>query len=553
MTERLKQGSILGLTGARALLDTGFLGKDAAEEYPINEISDVLRSGVKHKDLHSILVPEIDGPGKKTGECWSIVSTIGMAKIEATAREIVRLGIDTAGSIPLVRFGKFTAITLSEIESYRTIQRLIREYRDAGVQDRPLCIGVFGRPGSGKSYGLKKVVGHILGDDVPSMTFNLSEFRDARELSRAFHLIHNATRDRAVPLVFFDEFDCSLGNGLCGWLKYFLAPMQDGVFNDGVDTHPIGRAIFVFAGGTCYDYRQFASQSPEAWFINAKGPDFLSRLRGYIDIAGTEPVGPKDHSCLLRRAIMLRVGLEERTKTLSDKAHWLLDADKKIHIDEDVLRAFLKVHSYRNSVRSMTGIIETSELSSSRGFTKAALPPDDLLDMYTDSRSFRQIVNLAPHEELIFLPAREELARLVHERYWKRNKDEKGGDPKTKVPWAELAEHHREQNRSQVDRIVEYLSKIGCTVELAELVQKPYELTEDDILEIAKLEHDRWYREKKALGYHYGEERDDIDLTHPDMLPWEEVFTKERQKDIDAMRDVPLIMARVGLSIIKIK
>ena len=53
-----------------------------------------------------------------------------------------------------------------------------------------------------------------------------------------------------LPLVFWDEFDTALEGQPLGWLRYFLAPMQDGAFQDGQITHPIGRAIFVFAGGT---------------------------------------------------------------------------------------------------------------------------------------------------------------------------------------------------------------------------------------------------------------------------------------------------------------
>ncbi len=31
-----------------------------------------------------------------------------------------------------------------------------------------------------------------------------------------------------IPLVFWDEFDTSLDGRPLGWLRYFLAPMQDG-------------------------------------------------------------------------------------------------------------------------------------------------------------------------------------------------------------------------------------------------------------------------------------------------------------------------------------
>ena len=53
-----------------------------------------------------------------------------------------------------------------------------------------------------------------------------------------------------MPLVFWDEFDSAFDGDKLGWLRYFLAPMQDGVFQDGQSLHNIGRAIFVFAGGS---------------------------------------------------------------------------------------------------------------------------------------------------------------------------------------------------------------------------------------------------------------------------------------------------------------
>ena len=404
---------------------------------------------------------------------------------------------------------------------------------------------MFGKPGSGKSFGVKEVVRHILGDNAPSLTFNLSEFRDVSELSRGFHLIHDKTRDGTTPLVFFDEFDASLGRDKLAWLKYFLAPMQDGTFNDGADVHPIGRAIFVFAGGTKHTYEDFAGQALEADFISAKGPDFLSRLRGFIDIMGTEPADHKDYFCMLRRAVMLRVSLEERAKTLGDKAHRLLDSNKQIHIDTGVLRAFL-VPAFLNGVRSMTAILEVSELSSSRGFTRAALPSDSLLEMHTRAMDFRKLVALPEKEDPLFLPAREELAQLVHEKYRERNRGTENDKP-----WAELSEEIREDNRRQVDNYLTHLMGIGCTVELAEPSPAPYQLSPTDIENLAKLEHGRWCRDKRTKGWRPGADRNDLEKVHPDLVSWEDLPHGEERKDLDAMRDIPEILKRVGLCIVK--
>ena len=39
--------------------------------------------------------------------------------------------------------------------------------------------------------------------------------------------------------------------------------MQDGVFRVGDSVHPIGKAIFVFAGGTSSTYQQFSGENIE--------------------------------------------------------------------------------------------------------------------------------------------------------------------------------------------------------------------------------------------------------------------------------------------------
>ena len=81
------------------------------------------------------------------------------------------------------------------------------------------------------------------------MEFNLSQFRDPVELTVAFHKIRDAVLKGKIPLAFFDEFDANLDVRF-GWLKYFLAPMQDGEFRDGEVMHPLGKGNLYFC--RCY-------------------------------------------------------------------------------------------------------------------------------------------------------------------------------------------------------------------------------------------------------------------------------------------------------------
>ena len=147
----------------------------------------------------------------------------------------------------------------TEIESYRTIAALVQEYISQEKADKPISIAVFGAPGSGKSFGIKEIAKSINKDRIKDITFNLSQMNSPEDLIGALHQVRDESLKGMIPLVFWDEFDTSLDQTSLGWLRYFLAPMQDGSFLEGQVTHPIGKAIFVFAGGTCKRMEEFGT------------------------------------------------------------------------------------------------------------------------------------------------------------------------------------------------------------------------------------------------------------------------------------------------------
>jgi hypothetical protein len=161
-----------------------------------------------------------------------------------------------------------------------------------------------------------------------------------------------------VPLIFFDEFDAKLGDQEYGWLKYFLAPMQDGKFK-GADTevnYSVGKAIFVFAGGTAETFDAFGKckdtgpKSEDAWKL-VKEPDFISRLRGYLDIKG---INKKDGENAVSNLLALRraIILERKAKQIFDQP------GKNARINKGLINAFLRVGKYEHGIRSMVAIVE---------------------------------------------------------------------------------------------------------------------------------------------------------------------------------------------------
>src|SRR5262249_3752608 len=126
-----------------------------------------------------------------------------------------------------------------------SIENLIKVYKEDGGNrhDKPLSIAVFAPPGAGKSFAVKEIAASVGYNDSNMIEFNVSQFRDPTDLTRAFRDLETmiAKQKEPPPLAFFDEFDSILNNQELGWLRYFLAPMQDGIFYDNENKDSAGQ------------------------------------------------------------------------------------------------------------------------------------------------------------------------------------------------------------------------------------------------------------------------------------------------------------------------
>lgn len=320
-------------------------------------------------------------------ENWSILADVHQGRMTELAERIVIEGSGaTSHQVPVGVFGAFETIDRSEIESFRSVGILLGDYARKADATKPLSIAVFGPPGSGKTFGVKQIARSLRPAGVETgLQFNLSQWDAQEDLIGALHEVRDVVLAGKTPLVFFDEFDASEGTAALGWLKYFLAPMQQGQFRDHGAMHPVGKAIFVFAGGTSHSFADFsnAERSDETEFRKAKGPDFVSRLRGFIDIKGINREEAADESYVIRRATKLRSLIERKFPDLV--------ADNTAQIDRGVLRAFLTVPDYKHGVRSLEAVLEMSALQGKKLFDRASLPAQDQLELHTDSEAFLSI------------------------------------------------------------------------------------------------------------------------------------------------------------------
>lgn len=330
---------------------------------------------------------------------WSIPPSIDMFKGNRSfldnldrLKQIVKGGAVNANlNCPILRIGDLESVGRSEIESYSSIKNLIYKYVNAPFQGRPLSIAVFGQPGSGKSFGVKEIAKNILGRDASFLEFNLSQYEAAlpSALFEAFHDVQDQTMNGKIPLVFFDEFD----SHKLAWPKCFLMPMQDGEFLEHGRRRPLGKCIFVFAGGIFHSYAKLmeeinGNKETNSASIENKIPDFLSRIRGYIDILGINPeakdadskttIGPSGQLYIIKRAMVLSSMLKRMERKTGSH----------LSLSDDVLFAFLYTKQFTHGARSMEAILEMSSLPKNGVLEINDLPSGSQLALHVDPADF---------------------------------------------------------------------------------------------------------------------------------------------------------------------
>ncbi len=304
------------------------------------------------------------------------------ANYEEAAIDVVKHGPSEIPKRAIIsRFGRLIAFTEPEKEQFAGVLGLIERYIQQSAPKHPLCIGAFGPPGSGKSFSVEELVATAVesankqtGSEarvaMPLRTFNLTQIPSTRDLSQLLGQ-SIVSEKRSVPVLFFDEFDAPLGGSPLGWLSWFLAPMHDGQFQLRGTTIPLRRAVYVFAGGTSSTFAEFAGRT-DVEFRNAKGPDFVSRLRGTLDVCG-----PNERSArALRRAVILWKSLKDRHAALLGS-----DSDGALKMSPTLIRGFLDAGRFRHGARSIGAIVEMCNVEGAR---VTGLPTEHLLRSHVD-------------------------------------------------------------------------------------------------------------------------------------------------------------------------
>jgi hypothetical protein len=556
-----------GLTAVRLFYETGYICEKDGIKYPFTWVAEALRN-MKDFKYSSAFVPDPAKNPRGTNRDWSILldnyserqkdEKVEMEMLTALAKNIVMKGPGILKNIPCGRFGDIFTVDRNEIESLRNLKKIMETYVQFDDGKKPLSIAVFGPPGSGKSFAVKEIGKGIMGNSFQLVEFNLSQFSGPEDLIGALHQVRDFVLRKKIPVVFWDEFDSKS----YFWLQYLLAPMQDGAFQEGQITHPVGKCIFVFAGGTSYNmnsFGKFKKDEDEKDFILKKGPDFISRLNGYINILGPNRRqkfnpdykledekwidDPTDLCFPVRRAIFIITLLHLKKEDFPFKMDWGL------------LNALIKVERYKHGSRSLANLLTDIRQNNTRNqLLRSWLPEKPTLELYfKDPDNFYSCMK----REVEFLEMAYEIAPLIHS-YWM----DKINDPfnQYSVEYSFLPGFIKESNVRAAKRIPEVLKAGGFILTAKDapdvLNEKEYltELEKNDweILErMAEKEHELWKEFYKECGWEFAEIRNDYAKKHPCYVPYNKLPDNEKDKDREIISRYPIIVEKAGFGILK--
>lgn len=514
---------------------------------------------------------EIPSPGVAAGRWRMLEATdreLGGRPMYGKARRVALAGTAALENVPHARFGRLFTADRDEIEALRNLKCLMEAYADDDSETKPLSLAVFGPPGAGKSFGIKQIAETAIEERRRAvLEFNLSQFDDPTDLIGAFHQVRDRVLDGKLPLVFWDEFDAQDYR----WLQFLLAPMQDGRFQEGQITHPIGRCVFVFAGATSYTCEDFGPPDSAlsdtetererhrlavARFRLKKGPDFKSRLHGFLNVLGPNPRqrfngetwedDPTDVCFPVRRAILLRSMLG-----LMGEATGRL----RLEMDPGVISAMIEVGHYRHGSRSFEKIAGALRQGAKHAFHRSALPSDEVLAMNVDSlETFKRLLDhsaaIQPHVPL--------LAAAIHARWLETATPENIFRKK----YEELPPEAKADNIAAALRIPDILGLVG--LELVPTAEgRPSVAGVDQILRthletLADEEHRGWMEMRIKNGWRPCERAADPQLRKQQrqarlsdcLVPYGALPEEERDKDRGTILWYQKAAALVGLAIV---
>lgn len=504
-----------------------------------------------------------------------------------TAFRFALYGNKELANTPFLKINNLTTYDRCEIEALHNVKNLIFDYLEEDKPEKPLSLAVFGMPGSGKSFAVKQLAKSL---DLPILEFNLSQFADG-DLEGAFHLVRDKVLEGKTPVVFWDEFDSQAYK----WLQYLLAPMQDGKFQAGQIIHPIGKSIFIFAGGTSYTFETFGIEKPQSPepndliaikeyelqlgryndFTLKKGPDFKSRLSGYLNIQGPNQLEMLDEFGKIMKDKDGNTAYNESDiqypvrRALFIRGICRLKDGEPLNIDYGLLHALIKTRKYAHGSRSLEKLLNYLKTKNSSKLQRSNLPTFSILNMLVD----KDFIGLLDEDKFFEFQAFK-IAPQIHQN-WMKIGDMQGWKLEYHKDFNYLPSHMKDENIAAARRIQKILDALKPELHLNIVPINDAEfrkeadfqkvINDPDLMEkMAIEEHKGWVETKVLTDWKFDKNRNDDKKLHNCMIGWDEekkleggttilLSEDDRNKDKDAIEHFAEVLKKAGFVIVEEK
>jgi TrkA-N domain/RyR domain len=216
--------------------------------------------------------------------------------------------------------------------------------------------------------------------------------------------------------------------------------------------------------------------------------------------------------------------------------------------EADALQAALALHSVPGTI----GVPVTVVVADASAGVAEILGSDR--GRLTQINAFGAISE-ATSQRLLLLGVNELVARAQHAQ-WLRNTERTEGPGAAENPnfrsWDQLSDEQQEFNRRFADDINDKLERIGAIVvpmPLPDPAGERFAFSAAELEQLSRDEHERWVEQRRRDGWTYGPQRDDARKLHDGLKPYDELDEPTRDKDRDAVAQIPTTLAAAGFAI----
>jgi hypothetical protein len=162
-----------------------------------------------------------------------------------------------------------------------------------------------------------------------------------------------------------------------------------------------------------------------------------------------------------------------------------------------------------------------------------------------------RLQDLPNPEETSYLKKEEDMvmpvAKLIHKDYAK-NREAEGTSSDSIVSFEDLPEDFKQSNIDAAEDIPNKLRAINHGIRKipqGRTARTP-DITDGEVKKLARMEHDRFCRERRLLGWVYGEEKDTDNKISPYLVSFDELPDDIKIYDRQSIYAIPVILKELG-------